>query len=265
MKIFDDRYVSYWRQRVQNTDDGSKVPDCTIANFYINKLRISHNDKILDIGCSYGRLFTVLSRYTKQISGADVSEDALREASQYPYYCLLRCSAENTPIVSCFFDTIIAWAVYDVVNQEIGLNEENRILKNGGKLLITGKNKSYYADDDLAFLAERNAKMKNFPNHFTDVYKLIENSELFGFEVLKAFGFPKRGDLGSNNHVDLLAEKPCHFYEYVLILQKIGPITRTRLKLAYEFSDNAVKLARKYKFSDVSSFFAWHQEEFGNG
>ena len=73
------------------------------------------------------------------------------------------------------------------MEQEKALREQNRILKNGGALLITGKNKDYEADDEKAFTAETNAASKGFPNHFTDVYGLMRDIGALGYEVLEGY------------------------------------------------------------------------------
>lgn len=263
MEKFDKDYVCYWKDRVKNISDGSKVADEDIIDFYVTKMEISKNDKVLDLGCGFGRLYAIIEKYTKNIIGIDTSDDPLKEASKYPYLCLVKGSAENTHMASHFFDKIIAWAVYDVVAQEKGLIEENRILMDNGLLLITGKNYDYHDDDRLAFIAERNAKLKKFPNHFTDVYKLIEKSYLFGFDVSEAYGFKKRGDFGQNNYIDILKENPTQFYEYLLILKKIGEPGGESEQIAHEYSATATKMAKEHKFSDVLSFFEWHKTEFG--
>lgn len=260
--IFNAEYAKYWRVRARTPLAGAKVPDNSVADFYIKKMRISGRDKVLDLGCGLGRLFTVINRYSRQIIGIDVSADMLAAAAKLPYTCLIEGGAERTHIASNYVNKIVLWAAFDVMEQEQVMLEASRILKKGGLLLVTGKNYRYRADDKEAFIAERNAKLKDFPNHFTDVYKLIDCVPLFGFKVVKAYSFEKRGDTGKNNFKTISAAKRKEFYEYLLILRKIDNSRTPAVKFAYEYSKFASVSAVKAGFkNDIRGFFKAHKRE----
>ena len=261
---FDAEYISYWKKRIGSLADGSRVADAKIISFFLNKLRIKPEDVLLDLGCGHGRLFPLLSRYSKKIIGLDVNPDAINLACSYPYQCLVKGTAEETNFAAGYFDKIIAWAVYDVVEQRRALIEQNRILKNSGCLLITGKNIKYAKDDKDAFIAERNAKLKDFPNHFTDVKKLLRLSRTFGFSLVKSYVFPKRGDLGRMVFVDFQKETiPC-FYEFLLILRKTGNAVSLPAQVCTEYSETAIRFAEENNFTDIKKFFRWHKKKYGN-
>ena len=262
--FFDEKYVSYWKNRVGRPLDGSKVADDKIVSFFLNKLGIKKRDVVLDLGCGHGRLFPILRKYTENIIGLDITYKAINTAVKCPYLCVVRSSAEETNLPAGFFDKVIAWAVYDTVEQEKALIEQNRILKNGGYLLITGKNNKYSSTDKKAFIAERNAKLKKFPNHFTNVHRLLKKSENFGFKVFKSYAFPKRGDFGEMTFVDLLKQKVPSFYEFLLILKKIGTPVSSPQEICYEYSETAIQLAKKNNFKDIKRFFKWHKERYGD-
>ena len=261
MNHFDKEYVEYWKNRIISNSDGSKVAQEDIADFYIKKLQISQVDKVLDLGCGHGRFYPVISQYSKNIYGMDVTYDAINEASTFPYISLIKGSAENSNFADKSFTKVISWGVFDVVEQEKGFLEVNRILKNNGMFLVTGKNNSYCHDDSQAFVAERNAKLKEFPNHFTDVSLLIKNIGKFGFEVINAYVFKKRGDLGENKFVSLnLNNIDINFYEYVLILKKHKEISLTDFKFCFEYSETAIKKAKENNFINTLDFFKWHKK-----
>lgn len=258
--IFNQSYVKYWRKRTNKSLDGAKVAGDAIAAHYIRQMRIRPSDKVLDLGCGYGRLFDVINKFSRNIIGLDISSGMLSEAAQRPYLCLLRGRAENTHLADTSVEKLVTWGTFDVVEQTPALVEANRILKKGGILLITGKNKNYRDDDYKAFVAERNAKLKDFPNHFTDVRGLIKNSAALGFKVLKAYAFPMRGDFGENRNIVLKSRSIRKFYEYLLLLKKIGPVLNKNLKLSDEYSDNAKIYAQKNGFAnDVHAFIKWHK------
>ena len=260
--FFDKDYATYWKERVENTITESKVPDETVERFFISKLGISRGDFLLDLGCGHGRLYPLLHEFADHIEGVDINKAAIDEALHYPYSKLAIGSAEKTTLSEDYFDKIVAWATYDGVEQDQGLIEANRILKQGGALLITGKNKDYEPDDLVAFVAERNAKLKDFPNHFTDVYGMIGDAKLFGFMVRAGYGFVRRGDFGELKYIDLLDGKQNKFYEFLLILEKVGTPSVKEKKICFEFSDVAKALAKQAGFDDIKSFFAWHKEKY---
>lgn len=263
-KHFSEDYVGYWRERVTSAVDGSKVADQAIFDHYIEMVALQHDDTVADIGCGYGRMFPVLSRYTKHIIGLDISAAMLREAAHLPYCCLLEAPMEATGLASGLLDSAIVWGTFDVVDQEKSLREANRILKDGGRLLLTGKNCRYRSDDQAAFIAERNAKLKDFPHHFTDVALLLSKLPTFGFALKFGCGFERRGDLGGNKSFPLPADGNGEYYEYLLILRKTGtPTSGTSVGIAREFSLTAEQLATDNGFStdSVRSFFIQHKEQ----
>jgi len=261
MNHFNKEYVEYWKNRIINNSDGSIVANEDIADFYIRILQISHADKVLDLGCGHGRFYPTISQYSKNIYGIDVTYDVINEASQYPYVSLVKGTAESSNFAEKSFNEVISWGVFDVVDQEKGFLEVNRILKKDGVFLVTGKNNSYSSDDSKAFIAERNAKLKDFPNHFTDVSLLIENIGKFGFEVLHAFAFKNRGDLGENKFISIdLNNIDFNFYEFVLILKKHKDISLTDFQFCFEFSETAIKKATENNFKNTLDFFKWHKK-----
>lgn len=267
---FDQSYADYWKNIQQNSGTSVprriEVPSEDIVDHYLSMLNVAKEDKLLDLGCSYGRLFDTISKYSDKIYGIDVDLETINKALDFNYVCLVQGQSEDTHFASNFFDKIFCWAVFDVVEQEQSLIEANRILKPGGKLLVTGKNFNYKSDDKSAFIAERNAKLKNFPNHFTDVYKLLSNIKKFGFKVESALGFENRGDFANKNQFYLDVARPINFYEYILIIEKTAPSTdeSRSIQFCHEFSQVAVTMSADAKQGSVLDFFSKHKAAFGD-
>lgn len=254
---FSVKYLNYWEKRVSEATDGTKVADRAVQEHFIKFLDIKPKENVLDLGCSYGRLCGLLKQYTKNVFGMDVAYKVIDEAMKKPYIITVKGKAENTPFPSNYFNKVIAWAVYDVVEQEKALREAFRILKPGGRLLFTGKNIDYFFDDQVALVAERNAKLKKFPNHFTDIYLLLANLHKFGFCLRHGFAFLRRGDFGRNSYVDILRKKPKKFYEYLLIVERLKreiPL-RKALSICAGHSRTAQGMAKAQGFTDVIKFF----------
>ena len=175
-KIFNKDYNQYWKKSIEETlVDGTKVPGDEIIYKLIESLNINAHESVLDLGCGFGRLFPNLIKFTKKVYGIDIDMSMVNDASNYEYISLHQSTAEETRYPDKFFDKVVSLGVFDVVNQEQAISELNRILRVGGVCMFTGKNINYYEDDTVAFIAERNAKLKQFPNKFTDVKLFISN------------------------------------------------------------------------------------------
>jgi 2-polyprenyl-3-methyl-5-hydroxy-6-metoxy-1,4-benzoquinol methylase len=257
--IFDEQYTKYWARSVNKSVDGTVIAGVNEAKYFVQDLKIKKNDRVLDLGCSFGRLYEVLSSYSDQVYGADPDSFAVNEARLKPYIDVLQGTAETTGFGRSFFDTVVCWAVFDVVDHAKGLEEITRILKPGGKLLFTGKNDNYYMDDLLAFKAEKNAFLKNFPNRFTDLPKLLRRFISMGLQLDRLVIFPRRGDMGllnwSNSTHDLIDYIGC---EYLIICHKITPQDGYDISnddLDEKFSKTAYKMAIENGYTSTHEFF----------
>jgi SAM-dependent methyltransferase len=243
---FDKNYNNYWKKRVKKSTDGTKVPGSSVLKKLIENCEIKKTDKVLDVGCGYGRLFPILNELSSNIYGIDIDLSVINDASYFNYMSLHTATAENTKFPDSFFEKVIVFGVFDVVKQETALIEFNRILKYGGKCLITGKNIEYCIDDNKAFIAEKNAAAKNFPNHFTNIKKLALNIEKYGFSMENIFTAKRRGDFGNNKLMEI-TKNPNNdfiFYEYCIILKKIKSIINEKhvLKICNRVSKTFKKL-----------------------
>lgn len=260
---FGGHYVDYWKARVETAPDQTRVPGAASLLAVLPHFPVDPGHRLLDLGCGFGRFFPILSRLTPLLTGMDLAPGMLNQASGLGYACLVEGRVERTGLPDGFMDRIVCWATFDAADQEQGLVELHRVLRPGGLLLLTGKNQDYREDDAAAFLAERNARLKAFPNHFTDVPALLQDPAPFGFSVDHARGFERRGDFGEDRAFDLAARGPGPFYEFLLVLRKEGPGAPARPALASPFSAVARRRAREQGFGeDVPAFFQWHLHQF---
>ncbi|MDY3203747.1 MAG: class I SAM-dependent methyltransferase [Arcobacter sp.] len=257
--MFDKKYTEYWKHAVKKSIDGCKISNEKTLSIYLPILNINQKDKLLDLGCSFGRMFPILNKWTNYIYGIDIDINALNDATTYNYISLNKGMAEDTTFPNSYFNHIVSWGVFDVVDQFKSLIECNRILKIDGNLLFTGKNFNYDENDDLAFIAERNAKLKQFPHNFTNLDYLIENISQFGFEIINCFVGIRRGDIANNNTIDYKSAK--QFYEYIIILKKINNIELvSEISLTQEFSKVSIDRAKDSGYKNVLDYFKKHKE-----
>lgn len=160
---FNKEYTNYWQNTISKSVDGLKIPGEFEAAHILKYLEITPSEKVLDLGCSYGRMSNVLSRLSSSIYGIDPDPYAVEQAKNNQYINVVQGTAEITNMPSNFFDVVFSWQVFDVVDQLKGFVELNRILNSNGRFLITGKNYNYFEDDKFAFTAEKNAALKISP------------------------------------------------------------------------------------------------------
>lgn len=259
---FDKNYTKYWASAVEKSVDGTMIAGPNEAKRFLDSISIKRDDSILDLGCSFGRMFELLHNYSNNIYGVDPDKYAVQEAKKKSYVEVLKGSAENTGFQDSFFDLIFCWATFDVVDHIKGLKEFNRVLKNKGTLLITGKSSNYHDDDVLAFDAEKNAFLKNFPNKFTNLDLFLKNIEKFGFEKKGLYLFPRRGDFGllnlevPNLKSDNMQKKSC--YEYLIICKKTSEAMQNIENLEktdHAFSQTSIRLAKEKGYKTAKEMF----------
>lgn len=264
MNNFDESYTQYWEQRVKQLSDGTRIADSDIADTFLPFLNIAKTDTLLDMGCSYGRFFPLLSKYSDNIIGVDIEPNAIQKASEFGYQKLIVSGLESMPIKSNSIECGFCWATFDCTEQEEVLKECNRILKQGGRILITGKNIEYASDDEIAFIAERNARLKSFPNHFTNLPLLFETIAQWGFAIEEGFAFRNRGDFGNAKGFRIdKSNIDTPFYEYAIVIRKTADNNAFTQKICDTYSDTARKLAEKNGFNDPFEFFKHHKATSG--
>ena len=261
---FDENYTNYWESSVKKSVDGTIIAGPQEANHFFSRLDIIKSHNIIDLGCSTGRMFKLLNQYSENIYGVDPDEYAVKKSSNLGYKEVRQGTAEKMSYRSEFFDIIFCWAAFDVVDHFSGFKEINRVLKKDGKLLFTCKGNFYDSSDQLAFKAEKNAYLKNFPNRFTDILSLCIQIEKFGFEIIDLFTFEKRGDMGKLrykkiDHEEVIDDnQPLQAYEYLMNITKVSePKVEKRGEiddLESSFSVTAESIAKE-GFPSANSYF----------
>lgn len=224
-QYWNDTYVKYWQERTADRDGRVLAGDCipgdvSLFERYLDRLKLEPGDRVLDVGVGFGRLIPSLLARGAAVYGIDISPhmiEAARKQWGTAVAELRETEAETLPYPDGTFAHVICWAVFDVCDQGQALSEMARVLAPGGRLLLSGKNDDYLDDDELAYVAEVNARAKGCPNVFTNAPKLLDLVALLGMRVDRAFYFKRRGDLTADRFTDVA---PAQFYEYVLVCTK---------------------------------------------
>lgn len=235
-------YLKYWMKRVGEANTSNIFSSTLVENDvltpadqtyldYIKSLDIQKDEDVVEIAVGFGRSLPLLSELANRVVALDISEEMIEMAKtmhkndNIEFYV---SPSESTPLSDCSFDVAICFAAFDAMYQSEALLEINRICKKGARVLLTGKNDNFLPDDDQAINAEIGARRKGHPNFFTDVARLKNLLENFGFTLEKELYYPRRGDFGSENYV---TEIPEFFYEWSFFFSKssqasIDPKTR---------------------------------------
>lgn len=237
-EYWDGAYVQYWKAKVAEANQhaqshgGADAPPPSDAVFehFLSLLDVQANDRVLEMGCGFGRTIPVLTALTPHVDAIDISQAMISEAKRsfehLQSVSFRACAAEKTGFEDGRFDRIVCFGVFDALYQLPALLEMNRILAQGGRLLVTGKNHLYHTNDELALVAERNARAKGHPNYFTDVAGLRPSLGDLGFAVLHERYYERRGDMAAVSGTSVMPER---FYEFAFILTKNGsPAEGTR-------------------------------------
>jgi len=124
-------------EEYNNSEDGKFVRP--MYEDLVNEIQKSESGKILDVGCGNGNLFALLPDEKYELFGVDFSENMIMEAKDKcrEKASFLVADAEKLPFDDDTFNIIVCNASFHhYIHPDIVLMEMQRVLKEGGKLLI---------------------------------------------------------------------------------------------------------------------------------
>jgi len=109
-----------------------------ILNNLISNLNFSKKEWALDVGCGVGSNLKVLKSKEMNVIGLDKSFNALSAIIQMIKLPLINGDLHRLPFKTNSFRLVIAMDILEhLENDEIGIEEIYRVLKNGGVLILT--------------------------------------------------------------------------------------------------------------------------------
>ena len=145
-------------------------------------------ESILDVACGEGVLSLKVAEKGCEVSGIDVSEDAIENAKRLAEREEISCefkvgSAEDLPYPDEHFDKIICSSSLEHFKDDVkALKEIYRVLKPYGKVVLTADSFTYPINDELK---ERHRKIAYVVNYYTRE-TLKERFEIAGFEICRS-------------------------------------------------------------------------------
>lgn len=157
---------------------------------------ISNKNKVLEIGCASGKKLEYLHKKTtnKNLYGIDPSINAIESGEKnFPYLNLSVGTADEIFYENNFFDIIIVGFCFYLIDREIifkVISEIDRLLKQGGKLIITDfevpypyKNKYVHTDNVFSYKNDYSSFFTG-GKHYTTIKKFSFSHRLNNFDNL---------------------------------------------------------------------------------
>lgn len=126
--------------------------------------------RILDVGCGFGETLALLGQAGfKNMVGIDISSDHLNRAQQVaPKATLMAGDAQMLPFSEHSFDVVIALDVIEHIPNDVqAVREMYRVLKSGGRLIITVPHYGYTRFVDPANVLYKITGRKEYHRHYT--------------------------------------------------------------------------------------------------
>ena len=100
---------------------------------------------VLEIGCGWGRGLELLTKAARHYTGIDKNAELISSLSaEYPTATFKAASIPPLPFADNTFDFIVTFQVIEhIENDDLFIKEAHRVLKPGGKLLLTTVNKTF--------------------------------------------------------------------------------------------------------------------------
>lgn len=128
----------------QDGQTGKPISQKTMTAIYrdvLNKLSVTKDSTILDVGCGVGMFSQALRHHVQKIIGSDISGAMIQDAYQMnPQGTFLVCDAGTLPFSSSSFDRVLCYSVFhylkDLICVRNVLNEFVRVVKKNGLILV---------------------------------------------------------------------------------------------------------------------------------
>jgi len=191
MKLKNQEKV--WDFIAINWNEYRQNPLQQVKDFLKNKKR---KVKILDLGCGSGRNFINDKKF--EFYGVDFSKEMLKLAKKKGYKKLVKAELYDLPFDDNYFDYALYIASLHCIPsaqlRENSLKELARVLKKGGKALISVWNKEHkkFKEMDKVAYLSWGCNYKNQENKIKRYYYLYDKDELVNllkkyFKIIKIY------------------------------------------------------------------------------
>ncbi|RYC71116.1 MULTISPECIES: class I SAM-dependent methyltransferase [Spirosoma] len=148
---------------------------------------------VLEIGCGWGRGLELLTKAASQYTGIDKNTELITALSAaYPASTFIAANipplsgADGKPLPDNTFDFIVTFQVIEhIENDDLFIREAHRVLKPGGKLLLTTVNKTFSLTRNPWHVREYTAgELKALINRY---FKTVDTQGIHGNEKVMTY------------------------------------------------------------------------------
>jgi SAM-dependent methyltransferase len=169
--------------------------------FFLDRLDLKPQHKVLEVGCGTGRVLSVLAgRYGVEPHGVDPCSDAIAYLHKQRPDWAERISyvpdGVLTGLQSHFFDRVVFWGVFELTDQVRTLVEVSRATKPGARILLNGvRNIEYLENDSEMADAVAAYREKKIPIKLSRIDLLESLMTFLGFSIDDRFVFRQKADV----------------------------------------------------------------------
>ncbi len=200
------------------------------THLILNKLLLSEkgnkNISMLEIGCGTGKISQELNHLTDHLTVSDISEKLCKDVAQKIGCKYLVGDCANLPIADESFDIIVSSeCIEHTPNPYASLLEMKRVLRKGGRLVITTPNKIWYP----VLILSQILKLRKY-----------EGTENW------TWPFKTKAWLVSNGFADIYFSG-CHLFPWQI------PLAKKVLPFVDKFGNSLYPVMINYGFSTIKS------------
>jgi ubiquinone/menaquinone biosynthesis C-methylase UbiE len=204
--MIEHKKEKYWSKFAYGYDEGVEyIVGIPIQQAILNILSKERNlGEVIEFGCGTGYFTKAIAKNAKHVIATDLSDEMLEEAKgklkEYQNVTIEKADCESTSFPSKRFDTVfMVNVIHFIQNPHKCLQESNRILKDGGLLLLadyTGYGMKWFEKMKLGFrffkicgIPPRHAQTNLSSDEFSSLVEgagfKVEKNQLIG-EKIKA-------------------------------------------------------------------------------
>jgi ubiquinone/menaquinone biosynthesis C-methylase UbiE len=133
----------------------------------LERLKITRNSRILDVGCGTGLLFSHVATKAQTVVGVDISGKLLRHAKERARdFCnvhLVQADADHLPFRDIFFSIVFAFTVLQNLPEPVEtFKEVKRTAERDASIVVTGLKKTFSLETFSALLQRAGLQAVSF-------------------------------------------------------------------------------------------------------